>query len=1313
LQSLFSAKRFTNSTNSKIIILTPSLPDQPTKPNLQEPGPDRTNVKAGIVIVSFNASLAVRVTLASLGQAANKTAFEVILIDNASDGSQRKAIRKAFDQHVSESRLTGSYIQSEENLGFAGGNNLGIKAFLNDPAITHVCLLNSDVIVSDYWLDRLVATKCPIVSPVTNKANSEQCVPVDYQVRLDNCLDPETGLLYDLPYREINDFSQRWNKTWQGNLARAEVTFFCVLLTRELIDRVGFLDENFYPGGYEDDDYCARVLACGIEIFLARDVFMHHFGSASFGNLQENYFNEKASKNREYLEKKYNFSWQSRYEKPIVSYAQDLAWALKGKGNNELQLRYHPVYTRSVTQLTDHFEKEFESLRRILENNGQPAPEVLQQAISSAAEYGKISESWIDILSDINSALEAPQDNEQRIRLIEEDLARLSGATHKIADCNIAMVEYLLSIDGFGSKQGQTYTGTGKGRLRKMLWLMRKGSSFLLQPKGIVFFAGYPYPEREKDGYFQRIRSIDGLAQHKSRVYVDYGVLPGQKSWFDEPALNVLVLHMHNHRYARFMRILVKLLVLRHRTIYFHSVLRMEDGKFGSLMKWPGLNKTIDIHGTVPEEFRYHNDFYSGRLYDKHENLAIKKADQIIVVSHAMHHYLQQKYGEILAGSRVIALPVFPDIPIGGPAKPYINGKPVLVYAGGTHKWQQVPKMIDAIAATRDSCIHKFFCPNPSEVRPLFPKSLRNHPNITIDSKSFNELLDIYRDCHYGFILREDIIVNHAACPTKLVEYMAMGIVPIVDNQRIGDFMELGMQFVPLKDLVSGDLPTEAARNDMARANYRVYYKLMELNRKGKETLQQSLEPGHPYRNPSLIQRMANNLVLSARQSVARVLPRESFFGRATRKNWRKLLAFNSAYIKPLLKREPPIKDQLSTLPACEILMQTGDFIMGGLENVILDQIAVLRQTGKSVALIVLGRSGPAVDRAREQGVPMVFLSYSPEAYRQVLNKMSPKLVIGHYSIEGADVCHRLGIRFVQVIHNTYMWLNDEQVTEFASSAKDTTAFVAVSEYARDYSIVRLGIPAEKCLVVANGIDLDRFKRTGVAKEREILRIKHGLADKDFVFLSVGAVTHQKNHAGTVHAFHKILADCPEARLVILGRDSEKQLFQELETYIACHNLEKYIILAGASTTPWAYYAMADAFVHSAFFEGGQLSLLEAVAANLPVATSEVGFSKHFKGRQGFYIVPPAVDIISFRGSIVDLHSNPEFERNMADQLQKLYTERIPPNLPEKYLRLLDKHFAYKQFGDLLQRFLSQDGLPETPVESWPDIITADQPIQS
>ena len=97
-----------------------------------------------------------------------------------------------------------------------------------------------------------------------------------------------------------------------------------------------------------------------------------------------------------------------------------------------------------------------------------------------------------------------------------------------------------------------------------------------------------------------------------------------------------------------------------------------------------------------------------------------------------------------------------------------------------------------------------------------------------------------YQESHYGFILREDIVVNHVACPTKLIEYLAMGVIPIVDCEKIGDFSEMGMRYVYLNDLLDHNLPEEKLRSEFANINYSVYEKLLQMHDLGVSNLKKA-----------------------------------------------------------------------------------------------------------------------------------------------------------------------------------------------------------------------------------------------------------------------------------------------------------------------------------------------------------------------------------------------------------------------------------------------------------------------------------------
>lgn len=94
-----------------------------------------------------------------------------------------------------------------------------------------------------------------------------------------------------------------------------------------------------------------------------------------------------------------------------------------------------------------------------------------------------------------------------------------------------------------------------------------------------------------------------------------------------------------------------------------------------------------------------------------------------------------------------------------------------------------------------------------------------------------------YQTAHYGFVLRDDITVNNVACPTKLVEYLQYGILPILLTPNIGDFAARGMEYLPLEDLLAGKLPSEEQRRQMAARNGEVLGLLLQDHLDGRRQL--------------------------------------------------------------------------------------------------------------------------------------------------------------------------------------------------------------------------------------------------------------------------------------------------------------------------------------------------------------------------------------------------------------------------------------------------------------------------------------------
>ena len=85
--------------------------------------------------------------------------------------------------------------------------------------------------------------------------------------------------------------------------------------------------------------------------------------------------------------------------------------------------------------------------------------------------------------------------------------------------------------------------------------------------------------------------------------------------------------------------------------------------------------------------------------------------------------------------------------------------------------------------------------------------------NVDIRGVKAEELANYYKKAHYGFVLRDDIPVNNVACPTKLVEYMNYGIIPIVLSDEIGDFKDIGFENLSVNNIVKNLSPKKSIHN--------------------------------------------------------------------------------------------------------------------------------------------------------------------------------------------------------------------------------------------------------------------------------------------------------------------------------------------------------------------------------------------------------------------------------------------------------------------------------------------------------------------
>lgn len=266
------------------------LPPGDLLPLVPPPSPVVPCSRAGVVIVSYFGLPYLKQCLASVFQRTSWPDFRVVVVDNGSDAGTLDYLRIVEAQ---ESRL--KVVINGKNLGFAAANNIGLR-LLGD--CETLVLLNNDTVVTPDWLGKLVRyaarTDLGMVGPVTNWTGNEARIEATY--------DSLAGM---------EKFAQVYTAAHEGRMFDISVlAMYCVAFRREVFQRVGELDEGYGMGMFEDVDYAEGIRKLGMRVVCCEDIFVHHYGMASFSKLDPAEYQRLFEKNRTYFERKWGHKWK-------------------------------------------------------------------------------------------------------------------------------------------------------------------------------------------------------------------------------------------------------------------------------------------------------------------------------------------------------------------------------------------------------------------------------------------------------------------------------------------------------------------------------------------------------------------------------------------------------------------------------------------------------------------------------------------------------------------------------------------------------------------------------------------------------------------------------------------------------------------------------------------------------------------------------------------------------------------------------------------------------------------------------------------
>ena len=236
--------------------------------------------QVAVIVLNWNGKQDTLECLASL-EAVTHPRCRVIMVDNGSSDGSVEAVQEAFPQTI--------ILRNGRNLGYAGGNNVGIRYALAQ-GYEYITILNNDTLVSPDFLHILVEHYRRLPGPAVLS-------PMIYYhadpARIWYAGAEWTGWGFRRLLNKEEDSSKKLN-----GLTPTDFTVGCCLLTsREVFRKVGYFDERFFLC-FEEIEWCFRARRSGIYSYIAPQAKIWHKVSVSFGGDRSPllyYFNSRNS----------------------------------------------------------------------------------------------------------------------------------------------------------------------------------------------------------------------------------------------------------------------------------------------------------------------------------------------------------------------------------------------------------------------------------------------------------------------------------------------------------------------------------------------------------------------------------------------------------------------------------------------------------------------------------------------------------------------------------------------------------------------------------------------------------------------------------------------------------------------------------------------------------------------------------------------------------------------------------------------------------------------------------------------------------
>ena len=216
--------------------------------------------KVSIILLNWNGAEDTLECLSSL-KLIDYDNYEIIVVDNNSSDPDFEIIQNRSGDSIDK------IIRNDKNLGFAGGNNVGIQYALENGA-EFIMLLNNDTVVEKDFLSNLINDcddylQTGLYTPMINYFSNK------------NIIWSAGGYISKIKASGFSSGTNRNDIEFSENSYCTFASGCCMLIRREVFEKIGLLNENYFLY-LEDTDFCYRITNAGYKILYVGSSKIYH-----------------------------------------------------------------------------------------------------------------------------------------------------------------------------------------------------------------------------------------------------------------------------------------------------------------------------------------------------------------------------------------------------------------------------------------------------------------------------------------------------------------------------------------------------------------------------------------------------------------------------------------------------------------------------------------------------------------------------------------------------------------------------------------------------------------------------------------------------------------------------------------------------------------------------------------------------------------------------------------------------------------------------------------------------------------------------